>query len=127
MPGLHKRSKSVDGRPFHGRRTCDSLKEPVIAILSLPLPLPLSLWAGRALPRRHVQEESGYDALDTTMTFDQDDVGFLADADHPLLQGQEANAVGRYKRVYRKHRVIRKVRRSRLFGSGIGIGTTRME
>eukprot|EP00752_Nemacystus_decipiens_P008401 g7511.t1 len=52
--------------------------------------------------------ETGYDTLESTMSFDQDDVGFLADADHPLLIGQEVNAMGRYKRVFSKHRVIRK-------------------
>ena len=41
-----------------------------------------------------------------------DDVGFLADVNHPLVIGQEANALGRYKRVFNKHQVVRKVSRA---------------
>lgn len=52
----------------------------------------------------------GYDTFEESGTFDVDDVGFLAASDHPLLIGQEANAMGRYKRVFSKHQVIRKVR-----------------
>lgn len=52
------------------------------------------------------------DSLDTTEGggFDHDDLGFLAKEGHPLLVGQESNGMGRYKRVFIEHKVIRKVR-----------------
>lgn len=50
----------------------------------------------------------GYDSVESG-TFDNDDVGFLARQDHPLLVGQEGNAIGRYKRVFIKHQGIRQV------------------
>lgn len=38
-----------------------------------------------------------------------DDMRFLAPDDHPKLQGQEANALGPFQRVFAKHKVVRKV------------------
>lgn len=53
--------------------------------------------------------DAEYDTLGET--FDQDDVGFLADPDHPLLAGQEGNGVGRYKRVFiQRNKALHKVR-----------------
>eukprot|EP00903_Cladosiphon_okamuranus_P015736 g14524.t1 len=53
--------------------------------------------------------DGAYASLQEDSTFDQDDVGFLADENHPLLVGQEANAMGRYKRVFIQHtKAIRK-------------------
>jgi len=47
---------------------------------------------------------------------DDDTSGFLADSNHPLIAGQAGNALGRYKRVFVKHAVIRQVGGSSLVG-----------
>lgn len=42
--------------------------------------------------------------------YDDDDSGFLADNNHPLLAGQSHNGIGPYKRVFVEHKIQRQVR-----------------
>lgn len=49
--------------------------------------------------------------------YDDDDSGFLADNNHPLLAGQSKNGMGPYKRVFVEHKIQRQVRRG--FAAGV--------
>ncbi len=44
------------------------------------------------------------------MTDDVTDQNFLASSSHPAIAGQAGNALGRYKRIFIKHAVVRQVR-----------------
>lgn len=44
--------------------------------------------------------------------YDDDDNSFvIKSSNHPMLNGQDFNAMGRFKRVFQEHRIHRKVKR----------------
>lgn len=46
----------------------------------------------------------------SVVAYDDDDSGFIAkDLGHPMFDGQLNNGIGRYKRVFVEHQVMRKV------------------
>lgn len=62
-------------------------------------------------PDLHLFSAQSQETILTTFSEADDDDHFLANQPNdPMLAGQVGNGVGRYKRVFTKHKVVRKVR-----------------